>query len=545
MQIRFRIPLLAALSVLILASCSKTNKEGKHVPKDAAIVLHINGASLSSKLPWDEVKQNELFKQLYADSSVPAFVKKTLDNPENSGIDIKADLLFFVEKDSLGSYSVITGNVKDAEKFRLFNLDASEGGSESENNGIKFISKNPVCVGWNKEQFVYIMNDAYSQMQVSSSKSRDLLLACKNIFDLKESNSLAENEKFTAMVKQAGDLHLWMNSGELYKNGIPNSPLSMLNVSKLYEGNITAAAINFENGKIVFDAKSYAGKELSELYKKYGGKNIDEDMIKRLPSKDVAGILAMSFKPEGIKELLKVMGVDGLANIGLSRMGFDFTVDDFIKANKGDILLALTDLKQSANGVVEPEGLFAASIADKDAFAKLIKSGEKMTAPMRLDSMQSRLLDRFSYNSNGKYFAISNSKETTEKYITGSSNTSFDFLSKISNNPFGGYINFQFILKAVAVNFSADSSAKVIYDASLKMWDNMYIKGGKYEDGGITQNWEINLIDKNTNSLKQLNQYIGLIGKIKIESDKKNMERMHELYNDSTAFPPPPPELSK
>ena len=48
MQTRFRIPLLAAAFVLILASCSKTNKQGKPVPKDAAIAVVVDGASLST-----------------------------------------------------------------------------------------------------------------------------------------------------------------------------------------------------------------------------------------------------------------------------------------------------------------------------------------------------------------------------------------------------------------------------------------------------------------------------------------------------------------
>ena len=64
MQTRFRIPLLAAAVVLILASCNKTNKQGKPVPKDAAVVVLFDGASLLSKLPWDDVKQNALFQQM-------------------------------------------------------------------------------------------------------------------------------------------------------------------------------------------------------------------------------------------------------------------------------------------------------------------------------------------------------------------------------------------------------------------------------------------------------------------------------------------------
>ena len=75
----------------------------------------------------------------------------------------------------------------------------------------------------------------------------------------------------------------------------------------------------------------------------------------------------------------------------------------------------------------------------------------------------------------------------------------------------------------------------------------MYMKGGTYEGGGITQTIEINLMDKGVNSLKQLNQYLGTLGQLKMERDKK-MEitdaRMEEVKIDTmsaTKLPPPPP----
>lgn len=563
MQLRFRIPLLAAFAILLLASCSKKNKEGKFIPKNAAIVVHINGASLSTKLPWDEIKKNALFQKMYADSSIPTFVKGALDNPDNSGIDTKTDMLFFMQKDSVGGIVVFTGTIKDAEKFKLFSLDVTKGGTESEKDGINFITKSPFSIGWNKEKFVCLVNAPELSMQgykptpdsMYTVKSRDLSAACKTVFDLKESNSLGEDEKFTELVKKPGDLHFWMNSEELYKDGgLANPAMAMLDLNKLYEGNITAAAVNFENGKILMDIKSYAGKELSELYKKYGGKNIDEEMIKRLPVKDVAAVFAMSFKPEGIKELLKLMGVEGYANMGLAFAGF--SLDDFIKANKGDILIALTEIKHKKDSVnfkgmngedksfetntPQPDVIFATSIGDKDAFNLLIKAGEKF-GKGKVDDFP------IAYNSNGKYFAIGNSKENVDKYTGNNSNTNFDFLSKISGEPFGGYVNLQYMMKAFESDATKDSTAKIAYDASLKMWDNVYMKGGTYEGGGITQTIEINLMDKGVNSLKQLNQYLGTLGQLKMERDKK-MEitdaRMEEVKIDTmsaTKLPPPPP----
>jgi len=56
----------------------------------------------------------------------------------------------------------------------------------------------------------------------------------------------------------------------------------------------------------------------------------------------------------------------------------------------------------------------------------------------------------------------------------------------------------------------------------------MFIQGGEFKDGGISQKIEINLVDKKVNSLKQLNNYFGVLGAI----DKKN-KRMNP-WSDST-----------
>ena len=535
MQIRFSLPLVLLLAVFAV-SCSKKNKEGKYIPKDAAVAVHINGASLSAKLPWEEIKGTELFKEISSDSNITSFVKQVLENPDNSGIDIKTDMVFFLKKDSLGGFAVFSGTVKDAEKFRLFNLSLAEKGVESEKDGIKFISKSPVCIGWNKEKFVYITNvpeinpGKYIIGNGGSNSykedNRDISITCKEMFSLDEDASLGKDEKFTKLVKTTGDLHFWVNSEELNKNGAASAGLKMLNIDleKLYKGSITTATVNFENGQVLIDTKSYASKEVTELWKKYGGK-VDESMLKRIAAKDVAAVIAMNFKPEGIKELVKLMGVEGYANMGLAFMGF--TLDDFVKANKGDVVLAVTDFKtalpdSAPAGMVEsnlfsskPTVIFGTSVGDKDAFNKLIKAGEKLGKDAPASAAE-----QVSYNNNGSYFAIGNSKEAVDKFVTGGNNN-FDFISKISGQSVGGYFNIRYILKAFANEASRDSSSKAVYDASVAFWDNVYMKGGDYSDGGTSSHIEINLIDKSTNSLKQLNKYISTLGLI-AKKEKEN-----------------------
>jgi len=45
----------------------------------------------------------------------------------------------------------------------------------------------------------------------------------------------------------------------------------------------------------------------------------------------------------------------------------------------------------------------------------------------------------------------------------------------------------------------------------LNMWQDITVKGGDFKDKYSESEFEINLVDKNTNSLKQLNQYIDKI----------------------------------
>lgn len=551
--------------VFLLTSCGKTNTQGKLIPKEAAIVIQVDGKSLSEKLPWDEIKQNPLFSEMNADSSFPATLKSLLENPDNAGIDIKSDLMFFAIKDSMGGYIGFEGNVKEENTFKTFNQKITENGAKFEKDGVQFISKSPICVGWTKEKFIYIFDaPQLSQMDelskrmirdsidISRRNQRDIGATCKSIFTLKESNSLATDKKFTQLMEQKGDVHFWMNTEELSKGSSAITALSMVNLDKFYKGNITAATMNFDNGKMVLNSKTYASEEMISLFKKYSGGKLNEDMIRRMPGKDIVAVLALNFKPEGIRELIKMTGLDGLINLGIEKFGF--SMNDFIKANKGDIFLGVSDLVMktdtATNQFKEQEGnssldqkptfnfIFSASIGDKDAFNKLINAGKKLGAESFSDSSMFPV----SFNSNGTYFVMSNNKQNADQYLsTAASNV--DFIRNISGEPFGGFLNIQTLLKSFERQATKDSSAKIAYEASVKMWDNVLWKGGEYSDGGILQTVEINLVDKSTNSLKQLNQYLSKFNELYKEKRIKQQEDIkafQDFENDKGKVASPP-----
>jgi hypothetical protein len=71
------------------------------------------------------------------------------------------------------------------------------------------------------------------------------------------------------------------------------------------------------------------------------------------------------------------------------------------------------------------------------------------------------------------------------------------------------------------------------------IWEDMVMYGGETKNGASISYFEINMVDKNVNSLKQLNGYFNSIAKgykNSMESDDMRFRGM-----DTTVAPPPPP----
>jgi hypothetical protein len=412
------------------------------------------------------------------------------------------------------------------------------------------ISKNgEAVIGWNDERFVFVTNADHHMAMMNDStanavplappSSDNLVIVCKNIFSLSDDNSLYKNVRFANLAGEDGDIHFWMNANELSKSSMKGMPgmMGMVKLDKFLEDNVSTATINFQDGKITGNNKQYFGKDLSDIIKKGEG-NIKTDMIKRLPSQNVAGVLAFHFTPANILEIIKLTGLDGFINLFLAQQSL--SLDDIVRATKGDMLFAATDVTLKADSVIIKDStkekgkhdylkpgatfLFAVAIGDKDAFNKLVHVGKTMGKDMPQPNSFSK--------SDDKYFAISNSQDAVNKYFSGTQLTP-DYLSTINDHPMGGYVDVQMILKALQPQLTKDSISKAFYDRNITMWNNIYFTGGEYKDGGLVSNGELNFVDKTTNSLKQLNQYADEMAKIHMEYKKKHKE---EWNNDSTVI---------
>lgn len=547
-------PYFLLIMLLVLGSCSK--KTNVPVPADAAIVIHINGKSLHSKLSWDEFKQGDLYKAA-AETFVDSLARKILDNPENTGIDIQSDAFFFARVHGRGGYSAFTGNVKDEKAFADFLTKASEGKEITKQGALSVLKLAPEAIlTWNSTRFVFIgdtpdLNNASAFGMNKSGSYQDrkfpedsLIKFASEVYDIKGDKSVGSDKRFADMMKEPGDGHMWANAGRLYGKSLPGV-MSMIKASLLFEGNASATTMNFENGKITVSTKGYFNKELAALLKKHSMKNIDEDMLKSISSDNVAAVLAMNYPPEGLKEFLSLMGVDGLLNAGLAELGY--SVEEFTKATKGDLLLAYTDFEYGPKPTAittpddeftyttnKPGGkiLFAASVNDKPSFEKLITLLQEKIGEAGSNVQQ--MTGKIPYQLKDKWFVAGSDSDIVNGF--GASSKNHAFISKISGHPFGAYADIQKFIGGSRASIK-DSAAAVIADASMKFWQDVVIYGGETKGDAMTSTMEINLVDKNTNSLKQLNDYLGVVAKTFNEKRKEKVRTTSEIPDSVSVAP--------
>ena len=503
--------------ITIVSSCNHSNTLGKMIPKDAFLIVHVDGKSLSSKIKFEDLKNSTWFNKINSDSNTEVWMKTYLQNPDASGIDSHGDMIIFFQKNSnTNSNIVIEGDIKDLKNFESFTKNFSTGNA-SKDGGLNVSTlRNNGAATWNDKKFVFVFNKEFTYLKDSTlakhagfSGPMDLVTYSKGLFNLKEDSSMKNNDHFTTLLNQGGDLHIWQNNEEIIKDAPLPGAIGMLKLDVFIKNNVAASTVNFEDGKIDVKNSWYGSKELMDVLAKNGGGTIDNQMVKNIPSQDITALISLHFKPQGIQELLKLTGMDGLVNIFISQQGFN--LDDFVAANKGDILLVASDFKVKKDSTNDSSKsyhptlnfLFASSIGDKKSFDKLVLGGKKISDKMKKDS-------GISYAMNDQFFVLGNDLNTVNKYKTGANNT-FTFFDDIKDHPIAGFVDLNKILSAIGASNIKDTMHTKVLNASAKMWDRITFSGGNFADGAMQLHGVVALMDKKTNSLKQLNNYMDVL----------------------------------
>jgi hypothetical protein len=532
------------LSLLFISCGGKKSKLGKLIPKDAAVVVVLDQKSIFSKLPYDEIKKTYWFDHLMKDSSVPAVTKAFMTDPSKTGIDMESPLISLV-LNAEGNIHVMEMNIKDSKAYGEFLKTVHPQFVITKDKDINVAKMDSAVVEWNNERAVMVglsgqhfpdnnivTGDSMTTEAIPHPSADSLLAICKNIFTLEEDNSLYSNEKFAGLESEEGDVHVWINVNDMVKKsmGEMKGPMGMIKLDKFLKDNYSTFTFNFANGKITCNHKQYFGKELSDILKNGDG-DLSTEMVKKLPQENIAGVFAMHFTPANILEIIRLTGLDGFINLFMAQKGL--TLDDVVKATKGDMVFSVGDIKMKDDTVnikgmdtvssypqkSDATFLFSIAIGDKDAFNKVLGLGNEMQKDMTDKNVFQKKDD--------KYFVISNRQDAADKFLSGAG-TDKPFLSALKDHAMGGFVDIQMILKAMQPELAKDSTGKKYYDRNISMWNNVVFTGGEFKKGGIVHFAELNMVDNNTNSLKQLNSFVDDMVKLSVENKKKHSEEMEK-----------------
>ena len=499
-----------------LHSCGSKNKEGAMIPSTATFASVMNLESMGKELSWEEIKASGWYNSIKTNNSLPDWTKKVLSSPEESGIDFRKNLLFFTNNTASGkTYIAFSGELVNQKDFDQFNKQNSNAGEIKKQDNLNLLSlSNNQLVGWNGENFVYLASSEASmpdfgpypsdaEVNNSPITMSELMQECQNIFALKKDSSLANNEKFSALMKEEGDFRFYMNGEEAMKGAsIPG--LNMFNSDVFTKNNVTTMAIKFEKGQIEVKQRQYASKELINYVKNNTGSKIEKELISRIPSNDVLAVIALNLKPEAIQNLVKLTGADGFANMFLQQAGFN--LDDISKATDGNMMMVISDAKATATSIdsssfkMDFNALIAMGVKDEPSFKKIENGARKFLG-------EEIMADKLSLNLNNQLMVVSNSKSFSGQYIGNASSNKFDFLDEIDDTPLGAYMDIQKLIVFANSSTRPSPEKDTLVMENLKMWKNVIVKGGEVNDGAVEMKTEINLMDGNTNSLKQLNNF--------------------------------------
>lgn len=548
-----RLPILSVTFLLIVAFSSCKNKSGLFIPADAIAVFHVNPSSLSSKLSWEEIKASPWFQEMHKEAK-DSFAQQILNNPDKAGLDMKGDFFLFFAKRGRGGYNVVEGGVKDASAFEAMNKEIGKEAKMSTEGDYKvMVMDNSTMVMWNDSKFAYVndmpevgMAGSFGNMRNNEegrrNMSADSLKAVAKMILNKEGKSLHDDDRFSSLLKESGDMHMWFNSSAAM--GGMGEIMSMMKVGNLLEGNASGAVLSFDDGKISIKSKAWVNKELQALWEKSESKNITADVLNRIPSQNVIAVMAANVNPQTIREVMKAAGFEGLANSMLREQ--NLSMADVFDALSGEFVLAATDLQSRDTTIVFPgmgdetpqslkqrktdvNVLFAAGVGKKPTFQKLLDlvMREKGTPP-------------FAYTLSDKWFVASKDQGSVDKFVAGAS-TKQPWADKITGHPFGMYVDLQKILRS---NISEDSAATAFMAEAANVWQDVIGTGGEFKNGVATGEFVINMVDKKTNSLKQLNAFINRAAEMRKATMKNYMDDDMQMPLDSMktvpVLPAPP-----
>ncbi|HEV7780397.1 MAG TPA: DUF4836 family protein, partial [Chitinophagaceae bacterium] len=517
---------------------SQNNPLLKYVPEDMKLVMSIDAKRVGSKIPAETFKQSFFYRKIMKDPNMPfgAF----LSEPERSGIDLSAGILIAIKNERIEGMErpqpsfCIFIKLRDAEAFTALMKKMAGDGEDSKievyGTDRILVSDASVAVGWNNDVFV-ISNGYAREIQKSIMQNfsyidsfppdpkkmeqakyelakgqRDMLFT---LLSPKTSNSFSPDPHFTEVMNSDADIKLW-NGGSM--NPIAENMLpfpGLLEKLAAFGGKNKTATINFENGRVLMQGRSFLEGAMADIYKKYPAEAQHMDLVKRLPPGTLMGFANLSFNQEMAGELLQRSGLMQIVDSLKEEIPFDLSLIPGVFKSNMMIAAVKTDITEDTDESISKMGglqlIIAVPIADKAKFEKLkpeiLKTWDSMNEDRKAIVMKQPkgLYARHSDD----MLVLALSPRTADAFLQNTGTGEVPALvQQYSKYPMVATINFgQLLATLFANNRPGDTRDGMM--TVMDKFDKIVVYGGLYENGSINSTMEFRFSDPNQNSLKQ------------------------------------------
>lgn len=568
---RFRSLLLLLPMLLLFGACHTTPDHAHYIPKNALMVAEVNTKSLSKKIAWSLITGSSLLDKLRGSSKDSAKQADFIKNMSEAGVDELNTFYVYAKQNGAGNKLpcfVALIPLKDAMKWEQFIKKTFTSASIKDTKKRKEARLTPdIYAGWTSDLLIVVsVQDelplpdngdeemaAQPVMQAPLADKETLLTThLEAAFNVTKETSLLEDKRFTAFEDSKHDFGFWVNIEEVMNSyGAPNlsSMTGGLSLSNnMYKNSAFSAATNFEKGRIITDLLVYSPEDVKEINEEFARKNIDNDIIDRVPAAGLDYLLAYHLAPEGLRKMLDKMGVSGLANGYLKEQ--NLSIQEITDAISGDLVFSMNNFSQKKEMILfdstdensaistfkmDMDMLFALKINKKESFRKLVDLAVKLEMIQQVNANTYMLQSLNGTDSslillNDQYAVFSNKGTVARNYLNGSNTKQTSMLVKdnVYQHPFGMFFDYQAWSKGISGMMSSTPSDSLVFDASRKIFDNYIFNGGSFKDNTLKYQMTINFVNKQENSLLQLLDFANTITAADLLRERE-YQRMEEV----------------
>ena len=565
--------------MLLLAACHSTPDHAKYIPKNALMVAEVNTKELSKKIAWSMITGSNLWDKLRGKQSKTDSAKQSefIKNMQDAGVDELNTFYAYLKNSGTNNNEacfVALIPLKDAMKWEGFVKKTFTEAKIKDNKKRKEAKlSDEIYAGWTKDLLILVSVQKTPSNQYFEEEGapapvidEDVLLAShlESAFNVSNENSLLTDTRFASFEKHKHDLGFWVNIDAVMSSyGSKNidamtGGISLANT--MWRNSAFSSATNFEKGTITTEMLMYSSDELKEINKQYAPQPIDEDLVRRLPSKGLDFVMAYRMSPSAIHKTIEKMGMLGLANGFLKEQ--NLSVEQIVEAFSGDMVFAMNNYTQSketllfdssdasstfSNYKTDMDVLFAVKLNKKEAFQKILQLAIdlQMLEQVKQGVYKMKSLNEASDSSvilvTDQVAVFANKKQKASEYLnSGNPKLAAPLMVKqyVNKQPFAMFFDYSNWAKRTGGVMANNAADTLVYEASLKTFQNFVFNGGTLEGNTYKYRMNINFVNKKESSLVQLLEFGKVLQQAQEIRDKDNeeFEKMLQQNADSLEF---------